>query len=151
VHVGAVADGSAAQVAEHGKHTLARGERGQPVGAAAGPDQLTDYVGVQRGAAGALGQQLPRFDFEEYSGAALHGQDFWLLVQRLDGGPPRVHLDLHTDDLNAEVARLERLGAARVQQVHAWWVMRDPAGLLFCVIPELRPGALHDGNAQRWE
>jgi len=27
--------------------------------------------------------------------------------------------------------------------------MRDPAGLLFCVIPE-RPGTLNDTNAQRY-
>jgi hypothetical protein len=36
-------------------------------------------------------------------------------MQRLDSGAPRVHLDIHTDDLDAEVARLERLGAESVQ------------------------------------
>jgi len=46
--------------------------------------------------------------------------------------------------------RLERLGAERVQKVQTWWVMRDPAGLLFCVLP-MRPGSLNDENAQRWE
>jgi hypothetical protein len=61
-----------------------------------------------------------------------------------------VHIDIHTDDLAAEVARLERLGAERVQQVHSWQVMRDPPGLLFCVIPEPR-GSLSESNAQRWE
>jgi hypothetical protein len=99
---------------------------------------------------GALGQPLPRFDFPEYHGAALHGQDFWLLTQRLGEGPARVHLDIHTDDLEAEVARLERLGAERVHEAHGWQVMRDPAGLLFCVIPS-RPGRLHEGNAHRWD
>ena len=72
------------------------------------------------------------------------------LFQRLEGGPSRIHVDIHTDDLDAEVARLEGLGAERVQQVHRWWIMRDPAGLLLCVIPE-RPGALDDSNAQRWD
>ena len=28
--------------------------------------------------------------------------------------------------------------------------MRNPAGLLFCVLP-MRPGSLNDENAQRWE
>jgi len=28
--------------------------------------------------------------------------------------------------------------------------LRDPAGLLFCLIPE-RPGTLNDSNAQRWD
>ena len=62
----------------------------------------------------------------------------------------RLHLDIHTDDLDAEVARLERLGAERVQKVQTWQVMRDPAGLLFCVLP-MRPGSLTDENARRWE
>jgi hypothetical protein len=73
-----------------------------------------------------------------------------MLVQRMEAGPARVHLDVHTDDLEAEVARLERLGAERVRRVHRWWIMRDPAGLLFCVIPD-PPGSLDDGNAQRWD
>jgi Glyoxalase-like domain len=99
----------------------------------------------------AVGQPLTRFDTHpEYHGAALHGQDFGLLIQRLGEGAARVHVDIHTDDLPAEVARLEELGAERVQQAHTWQVMRDPAGLLFCVIPE-SPGALNDSNAQRWD
>ena len=98
----------------------------------------------------AVGQPLSRFDYPEYHGAPLHGQDFWLLTQRLGEGNARVHVDIHTDDLVAEVDRLERLGAERVQQVHSWWVMRDPAGLLFCVIPD-PVGTLNDRNAHRWE
>jgi Glyoxalase-like domain len=98
----------------------------------------------------AVGQPLAPFDYPEYHGAALHGQDFWLLTQRLGDGAARVHVDIHTDDLAAEVDRLERLGAERVQRVHSWWVMRDPAGLLFCVIPN-PVGTLDDGNAHRWE
>jgi hypothetical protein len=99
----------------------------------------------------ATGQPLTQFDrHPEYHGGALHGQEFWLLIQRLEHGPGRVHIDIHTDDLAAEVARLEGLGAERVQQVHSWQVMRDPAGLLFCVIPE-PSGSLNESNAQRWE
>ena len=102
--------------------------------------------------ADALGEPLRR-PFErhpEYHGAALHGQDFWLLTQQLEDGPARVHLDIHTDDLEAEVARLEQLGAERVQRVQAWQLMRDPAGLMFCVIPD-PPGMLNESNARRWE
>ena len=61
-----------------------------------------------------------------------------------------MHLDIHTDDLEAEVARLEQLGAERVQRVQAWQLMRDPAGLMFCVIPD-PPGMLNESNARRWE
>ena len=99
---------------------------------------------------GALGQELPEIYSAEYHGAILHGSDLMLLMQRLESGAARVHLDIHTDDLDAEVARLERLGAKRVQKVKTWWVMQDPAGLLFCVLP-LSPGSLNDENAQRWE
>ena len=47
-----------------------------------------------------------------------------------------MHVDIHTDNLDAEVARLEALGAERVEATGHWVVMRDPAGLIFCVVPE---------------
>ena len=99
---------------------------------------------------GATGVELSRLRYDGFHGGAVRGHNFWLLVQRLDSGAPRVHLDFHTDDLDAELARLEGLGAERVRQVHSWWVLRDPAGLLFCVLPE-PPGSLDDSNAQRWD
>jgi Glyoxalase-like domain len=100
---------------------------------------------------GAIGQPLAQVDrYPEYHGAELHGQEVGLLIQRLGQGPGRVHLDIHTDDLAAEMTRLEALGAERVELVHSWWVMRDPAGLLFCVIPA-PAGSLNDRNARRWD
>ena len=99
----------------------------------------------------ATGQPLAENDrYPEYHGAVLPRQEFGLLIQRLGDGSARVHLDVHTDDLEAEVARLEGLGAERVARVNSWWVMRDPAGLPFCVIPQ-PPGSLDDRNAQRWD
>ncbi len=99
----------------------------------------------------ATGQSLRHSEqFPEYHGAKLHGQSLGFLVQRLSDGPARVHLDIHTDNLEAEVARLEQAGAVRVQEVNGWWVMRDPAGLPFCVIPE-EPGTYDEQNAQRWD
>ena len=50
--------------------------------------------------------------------------------------PSRVHLDIETDDIEAEVQRLEALGATRVAFVKArWWVMEAPTGHRFCVVP----------------
>lgn len=49
----------------------------------------------------------------------------------------RVHLDLRPDDQEAEVHRLEQLGATRVdvgQQDASWIVMADPEGNEFCVL-----------------
>lgn len=54
-------------------------------------------------------------------------------VQKVDH-PSRVHLDIESDDVEAEVARLEGLGAQRVAQVHTWWVMQAPTGQRFCVV-----------------
>jgi Glyoxalase-like domain len=100
---------------------------------------------------GVSGQPLDELaSHPEYHGSGLHDQDLALLVQRLGEGPARMHIDIHTDDLEAEVARLEGLGAQRVEQVARWWVMRDPAGLPFCVLPD-PPGTLTEDNAQRWD
>ena len=46
----------------------------------------------------------------------------------------RVHLDIETDDIEAEVCRLEQLGAKRLQAIHTWWVMEAPTGQRFCVV-----------------
>ena len=49
----------------------------------------------------------------------------------------RLHIDLNPDDQQAEVARLEALGARRVdvgQQDAPWVVMADPEGNEFCVL-----------------
>lgn len=54
-------------------------------------------------------------------------------VQAVDHAS-RVHLDIETDDIEAEVRRLEALGARRVKQIHTWWVMQAPTGQRFCVV-----------------
>lgn len=46
----------------------------------------------------------------------------------------RVHLDIETDDMDAEVARLEQLGARRIARVKTWWVLEAPTGQRFCVV-----------------
>jgi hypothetical protein len=47
----------------------------------------------------------------------------------------RIHLDIETDNVEAEVQRLEALGARRKAQIDAWWVLEAPSGHLFCVVP----------------
>ena len=63
--------------------------------------------------------------------------------------PSRVHLDIKTDDVEAEVQRLERLGATRVKKVRHWLVLEAPSGHRFCVIP-LHPGQ-NVGRLNRWD
>ncbi len=48
--------------------------------------------------------------------------------------PSALHLDIETDDVEAEVKRLEKLGATRKRQVKSWWVMLAPTGHTFCVV-----------------
>ncbi len=58
-----------------------------------------------------------------------------LLVQRLGDheGTARAHLDLGTDDIGAEVARVQALGAQVLSSSDGLTVLRDPVGLPFCV------------------
>ena len=56
-----------------------------------------------------------------------------IAVQKVDH-PSRVHLDIETDDIEAEVERLEKLGAKRVAKLQSWWVMEAPTGQRFCVV-----------------
>ena len=69
-------------------------------------------------------------------------------VQRV-AHPSRVHLDIETDDIEAEVARLEALGATRVGKVKSWWVMVAPTGQRFCVVRA--QGPKFQEKANRWE
>ncbi len=70
-----------------------------------------------------------------------------LLVQRVDHDS-RIHLDIESDDLEAEVKRLEALGAKRVAFVKRWWVLEAPTGQRFCVVNPQR-GPLQ-GRANEW-
>ena len=100
--------------------------------------------------AAATGKELLQIEkHPEYHGGYLT-EHIGLLLQRIGEGESRIHFDIHTDDLEAEVKRLESLGAQRVSVHNGWQVMRDPAGLVFCVIPD-PPGTLNDENATRWE
>ncbi len=51
----------------------------------------------------------------------------------------RFHIDIESDDVEAEVARLVRLGATEVRRHRSWVVLRDPVGLLLCVVPPDTP------------
>lgn len=58
-----------------------------------------------------------------------------VLVQSAIPGREGMHVDIETDDVDAEVSRLEKLGASKREQVKDWWVMTAPDGQPFCVVP----------------
>lgn len=60
----------------------------------------------------------------------------------------RVHLDIETNDVEAEASRLERLGAKRIAKVKTWWVMEAPTGQRFCVVRPQRTD--FEENANVW-
>jgi predicted enzyme related to lactoylglutathione lyase len=84
-------------------------------------------------ALGMAVRELPGAEGELYRKLedSQHGLD--IEVQKVDH-PSRVHLDIETDDIEAEVRRLEGLGAKRVQAVRTWVVMEAPTGQRFCVV-----------------
>jgi hypothetical protein len=69
-------------------------------------------------------------------------------IQRVEH-ESRVHIDIETDDIPAEVARLERLGAKVSDRLQHWVVMQAPTGQRFCVVRVQRPGFAE--NANRWD
>jgi len=71
---------------------------------------------------------------EKYRALGGKTRDMHIEVQTVDH-PSRVHLDIETDDIPAEVARLEKLGARRLSEVREWVVMQAPTGQRFCVVP----------------
>lgn len=62
---------------------------------------------------------------------------------------PRVHLDIETDDQEAEARRLEALGAKRIGPVKSWIVMEAPTGHRFCLVGPQRQD--FDDKATRFE
>lgn len=99
--------------------------------------------------AGAVGAEpVPVPDEPEYVELSGQAGDLSIGMQRLGDGPSRVHLDIESDDIEAEVARLVGLGATEVERIRSWVVLRDPAGLPFCVI-RAQPG--FEEGSTTWE
>jgi hypothetical protein len=69
-------------------------------------------------------------------------------IQRVEHDS-RVHVDIETDNIPAEVTRLEKLGAKVVDQLERWVVMQAPTGQRFCVVRVQRPG--FPKNANGWD
>jgi predicted enzyme related to lactoylglutathione lyase len=87
-------------------------------------------------------------DDSRYIGLETGPDGMHIEVQQVDH-PSRVHLDIETDDIEAEVARLEKLGAKRLEKVRTWWVMEAPTGHRFCVVRPQR--ARFETDANHWD
>jgi predicted enzyme related to lactoylglutathione lyase len=82
----------------------------------------------------ALGRSAKTMDddpgYRELSGTR---EEPLLGLQKVDH-ESRIHLDIESDDLEAEAKRLEALGAKRIGFVKRWWVMEAPTGQRFCIV-----------------
>lgn len=98
----------------------------------------------------ALGKPSQRLtgDSSHYHELKTEDDEMIILVQQVNH-PSRIHLDIETDDIEAEVKRLEALGAKRVEFVKRWWVMEAPTGQRFCVVRPQREGQLGP-HANTW-
>jgi predicted enzyme related to lactoylglutathione lyase len=106
--------------------------------------QVEDLDEAARFWSRAFGRAIKPFDDPNYRELVTGEDELIIMVQKVSH-PSRAHLDIETDDLEAEVKRLEGLGAKRVGFVKRWWVMEAPTGQKFCVVGpqrgQLGPGA----------
>lgn len=107
-----------------------------------------DLPGAATFWAQALGLTVLGDDGPRYVRLDGTGRDLTIEVQRVEH-ESRVHLDLESDDIEAEAARLEALGARRVGKVENWIVLEAPTGQRFCVVDAGRSLAGAPG-ATRW-
>ena len=100
----------------------------------------------ERGAAfwsAALGRPVPAAPRGNERFSALQGRvgadgGLYVGLQRVSQDERAIHLDIETDDVEAEVARLEKFGARVKARIRRHVVMQAPSGHAFCVIPVQR-------------
>jgi hypothetical protein len=89
----------------------------------------------------ALGKRIATVDQDgdgKYAELDTAADEPQILLQKV-AHESRVHLDIETDDLEAEAVRLEALGARRIAFLHdRWWVMQAPTGHRFCIVRRQR-------------
>jgi Glyoxalase/Bleomycin resistance protein/Dioxygenase superfamily. len=111
-------------------------------------DDLDRAVQFWSAALDATEEPLRETSRHIYRRLRLPDSEVRILLQRTDDlkvSKERMHLDIETDDVEAEVARLKALGATpwdhQQERGYDFWVMRDPWGNEFCVLqtefPEL--------------
>jgi predicted enzyme related to lactoylglutathione lyase len=113
-------------------------------------DDLDTAVRFWSAALGATEDPVNPASRHIYRRLRLPDAEIRLLLQRTDDektSKERMHFDIETDDVEAEVQRLEKLGATRwdhqQERGFDFWVLRDPFGNEFCVLQTNFPGLLN--------
>ncbi|RKH34131.1 VOC family protein [Corallococcus sicarius] len=112
--------------------------------------KVEDIDAAARFWSAALGRAMKPADPDSptYRELEADPEEAMFLLQKVDHDS-RIHLDIEADDLDAELERLEALGARRVAYVKRWWVMEAPTGQRFCIVRPQR-GPL-EGRANVWD
>jgi glutathione peroxidase len=108
---------------------------------------LDEAAGFWSAALGMPARALAGEEGSKYRRLADPQDELHVEVQIVDH-ESRVHLDIETDDIEAEVVRLEALGATRVARIQTWYVMQAPTGQRFCVVRS--SSARFDERANVW-
>jgi predicted enzyme related to lactoylglutathione lyase len=118
-------------------------------------DDLDQGVAFWSAALDAKVEQLGDASRRVYRRLRLPDSNVRILLQHTDdpkAGKERMHLDLETDNVEAEVRRLEALGATRwdhqQERGYDFWVLRDPWANEFCVLQVNFPDLL--GKRATW-
>ncbi|HEX6978733.1 MAG TPA: VOC family protein [Alphaproteobacteria bacterium] len=109
--------------------------------------QTADLTAAAAFWSAALGYSLqgPEDD-GRYAELKAPDREMKVLLQKVEH-PSRVHLDIEADDVEAEAARLEKLGARRIEKIKTWIVMEAPSGHRFCIVRPQRPDLAEHGNS----
>lgn len=113
--------------------------------------QTDDLDGASAFWAAALGLEAESPESVEsshYRNLLTRPDELAIEVQKVEHAS-RVHIDIETDNIEAEVKRLESLGAKRLSDIRGWVVMQAPTGQRFCVIQPQR--ANFEAMANRWD
>ena len=97
---------------------------------------------------GAAAKRSSNSEYQNYVSLEVAPDEVKVLLQKVDHRS-RVHIDIETDDIDAEADRLEKLGAKRVARIKRWLVMEAPSGHRFCVVPPQRPD--FEEGAKEWD
>lgn len=106
-----------------------------------------DLLSAARFWSAALGYPLPRDTdaTSRFIQLVTPPGEVQVIIQRVEHDP-RAHLDIETDAIDLELARLEQLGATIVSRHEGWVVMQAPSGHRFCVGSPYRAGFEQGAN-----
>ncbi|MER7544891.1 VOC family protein [Actinomadura sp.] len=117
---------------------------------------LIDTPAAQAGAeadfwSAALGAEpYPAPGEEQFTVLVGAAENLFTVVQAVDDGGPRYHVDIETDDVEAEAARLTALGAEPVSSWKEARTLRTPGGHLLCVVPVHSAPETFAASARTW-